>query len=1063
MHESIAATRRAARGNAIIVAIALALLSVFARVARSEEEPLWSTPVKGWKQPEPGEHPRLFFRKHELPEMKRRAGTPEGKRIVERLRFLLNGSDGESLPGQYNQSRRSTDDPGEFGLAAPAGNVSTATIGNHTSDRLGLKHGGHFAQGFGAVAEKYKPALLWTYNNVVEPDPRERTYDTVSVYPHRAILSLVNWPIGMAPKNPAELLPKAHRDRPCFFAYRNRWKDESDVLVTIQVGKRHPFYVCGYGMKLEFGCVPGPTLSYYREAEDGSMILSNAKGRTYMAVDFSRASGAEALIAVVGRGAWCDEDAKGYKGATARFATVNCNGYAIVLLTLQEGEAPSPRVEGDRICIGGQTVSFDGERIHLGKMASGPPAETRPHDRPYTPEEDRALAEDKSMWPAKVKGWKEPQAGEHPRLFFRRRDLAEVRRRAGTEDGKRIVRRLRFLLNGGDGESLPKGVNPAREPTNFPGPTGHKPHGSLFSLWHAAGYGMLFQLTGEKKYADLGRRCVEMMLKGVRDRDNRYSFVRPHGALRAGPSLGAMAMGYDLCYDGWDDGFRRRVALEIQNYDQGPCMSFPELARGSRYGPEKNHWGPQVGGGGLAALAIRNDPGVDKEIVEQAMGRNQGCMIAHLTRGFGDGGFYTETQGPGGIASDTAFVPCLQAWKVAGGLDFITPRRNASYVTVLKVHELIWNNGRPWYTIRGAPSTYGTGNFLPYSIAGMQSDRIGLSRAGQFAQGFGAVREKYKPALLWSYNNIVERDPEKRTYDTVSYYPHRAVLSLVNWPIGMEPKNPGEILPKVHIDRIRGYFVIRNQWKDKTDVVITMKAGHKQPIAVWGSGMKVTFGALPGMTFTYFKRTEDGSVIISNPKGKTYLAIDFSRASGAEAVIVLLSADGCRAPDAKGRNGATVKFHSLEAGGYTLGLLTLQTGTPPVPKVDGDAIVLGEQTYRFDGRRFHLGKMAPGPRALESPDKYVFTPREARRLQAEQEARTKAEIEARQRYLNSFLVKARKLWKDGHVAKAQIPCRELIEKEPETPQAAEARKLLKKMDASMLSAELDKLEGLIDD
>ena len=77
---------------------------------------------RGSPVPEPGEHPRLFFRKHEFPEMKRRVGTPEGKRIVERLRFLLNGSDGESLPGQYNQSRRSTDDPG---LAAPAGNVFT--------------------------------------------------------------------------------------------------------------------------------------------------------------------------------------------------------------------------------------------------------------------------------------------------------------------------------------------------------------------------------------------------------------------------------------------------------------------------------------------------------------------------------------------------------------------------------------------------------------------------------------------------------------------------------------------------------------------------------------------------------------------------------------------------------------------------------------------------------------------------------------------------------------------------------------------------------------------------
>jgi hypothetical protein len=30
------------------------------------------------------------------------------------------------------------------------------------------------------------------------------------------------------------------------------------------------------------------------------------------------------------------------------------------------------------------------------------------------------------------------------------------------------------------------------------------------------------------------------------------------------PSLGAVAMGYDLCYDGWDEAFRLKVAKAIQ-------------------------------------------------------------------------------------------------------------------------------------------------------------------------------------------------------------------------------------------------------------------------------------------------------------------------------------------------------------------------------------------------------------------------------------------------------------------------------------------------------------------
>ncbi len=148
-------------------------------------------------------------------------------------------------------------------------------------------------------------------------------------------------------------------------------------------------------------------------------------------------------------------------------------------------------------------------------------------------------------WPSPVKGWVAPEPGEHPRLFFRKADLPRLKERAKTPEGQAIVKRLRALLNGSDGESMPTEFNPNK---------GKQPDGSgkfhetaavgkTYTLWHAAGFGFLWQLTGEKKYADLGRQCVEKALDGTRDRDNRYSFRDPTGALRAGPSLGAIAMG----------------------------------------------------------------------------------------------------------------------------------------------------------------------------------------------------------------------------------------------------------------------------------------------------------------------------------------------------------------------------------------------------------------------------------------------------------------------------------------------------------------------------------------
>jgi hypothetical protein len=146
--------------------------------------------------------------------------------------------------------------------------------------------------------------------------------------------------------------------------------------------------------------------------------------------------------------------------------------------------------------------------------------------------------------------------------------------------------------------------------------------------------------------------------------------------------------------------------------------------------------------------------------------------------------------------------------------DFTTPQPHAAAITLIKVHELLTIDGEPWYPIK-KPSGYGSGYFGPHAKNGLPSDRDGLSRAGQFAQGFGALPDEVKPAALWVYNHIVEPDAKSRTYDTISLYPHRAVLSLVNWPIGVEEINPAELMPKVHYDeRLRHYAITARSWSN---------------------------------------------------------------------------------------------------------------------------------------------------------------------------------------------------------------------------------------------------------
>jgi len=69
--------------------------------------------------------------------------------------------------------------------------------------------------------------------------------------------------------------------------------------------------------------------------------------------------------------------------------------------------------------------------------------------------------------------------------------------------------------------------------------------------------------------------------------------------LRAGPVLGWTAIGYDLCYDGWDEDFRKKVCVALANYDEGGKrndINLVKLTEGTKP-PGSNHYGMQVVGG----------------------------------------------------------------------------------------------------------------------------------------------------------------------------------------------------------------------------------------------------------------------------------------------------------------------------------------------------------------------------------------------------------------------------------------------------------------------------------
>jgi hypothetical protein len=568
-----------------------------------------------------------------------------------------------------------------------------------------------------------------------------------------------------------------------------------------------------------------------------------------------------------------------------------------------------------------------------------------------------------SLEAAAVKGFVPVQPGEHPRLLFRKADLPALRKRAETVEGKAILARLRMLL-GGNGETFPTVFSPSKKTGDLTREQLQeldKP--GVFTIGHAAGYGLLYQLTGEKKYADLGRQAFEKMMEGVRDVETRYALVGPGGELRSGWSWGFSALGYDLCYDGWDPEFRANVAKTFLTVEieQGG-VKLKQVVTAPKYAPSKNHFGGIIASS-TAAAAIMGDPGTEDENVAAWMPAAFEHTRRMLTGGFGDHGFYAEGHGPSQVSAHTGLLLWLLAARNACGKDFITPAPNAQWITLRMVMEILPVNGLPQWMDRKSSAGASYGN-----------EMVERYRS-PFAQGFGAVDAKYLPALLWTYRNFVEANElegrilenqgnrlinsgwltkGEKTYDALQR-PQMAVMAFVNWPIGIEPENPGKIMPRAMEDRTYGYYVFRNRWQDGNDVLVSALLGYGPkdsfkpqagPIYLWGLGKKYSFGNFQSEAPAEFTCGPDGGVVATATQ---CLGVDFSGASGAPAVIALAGIEGPK-PD------ATVNVTSVTVAGKTILIVTVQDGQPPAVKADGNRIAVGGQTIAWSGGRFVVGK-----------------------------------------------------------------------------------------------------------
>ena len=473
----------------------------------------------------------------------------------------------------------------------------------------------------------------------------------------------------------------------------------------------------------------------------------------------------------------------------------------------------------------------------------------------------------KGDWPSDVEDWVPVKPGEHPRLLFRKSDLPELKRRAETPVGRIIMKRLNDQLT--------------RRP---------------FTTWHSAGHAFLYRITGKQEHADKAKILMQATLNGKGDPDGRYTYPG-NGQLRAGPVLAGVALAYDLAYDGWDEEFRQTFVKKVMTENN----YFHEIPTRPRHGPGCNHYGAHQGGAGVAMLALRGDPGVDNKIIEDYLAKIVHNAKREIDKGYGLRGYYYEGHHCGRLSSNTGLIPFIQCYRIAAGKDLVKNSVNASWLAAKWVPELILQPD-------GSYSDLERGMYCRNFQRGQQ-----LSSDGDFCQGFGIIPEKYRRALLWTFNNVVQ-PKENKDYDVVEY-PHHGIYALVNWPIGEKEQNPIELFPRVFHDPGPNYFIFRTGYSRGDDIITTALMGSRPrsgrgmaaggSIMVAGRGLEYTFpGCFHSTRLTYSRLAEDGSGIISGilrdepdkrrgpladaPKKATSLAVDYSKASGADLLVAMV-------------------------------------------------------------------------------------------------------------------------------------------------------------------------------
>jgi hypothetical protein len=114
-----------------------------------------------------------------------------------------------------------------------------------------------------------------------------------------------------------------------------------------------------------------------------------------------------------------------------------------------------------------------------------------------------------------------------------------------------------------------------------------------------------------------------------------------------------------------------------------------------------------------------------------------------------------------------------------------------------------------------------------------------------YARGFGFLPERFRPAVMWSWNRSLALAAAGKLRDPHGVIAHHGGLSeamlFLNYPLDLAPGNPAGVLGRVVVDSQKGGYVLRNRWKNGDDCVVQVFANSNQAGGSWVSNQGGTF------------------------------------------------------------------------------------------------------------------------------------------------------------------------------------------------------------------------------